>query len=168
MQANRWSTRNGGIGLLLLAVFLLLALTLAGCAGGDYGSLRRSYDVTRQIESYEVLPEYNYYYSGPASAPLAILGVHRDYQLVSELWHPIGLTTAQLRDWMVVISPYDDFRKNYHGAYIVAPDGGKVGIWYSQQSWTVVRFPAKGKIAVYTPELNDFSRRLNRQGNMMR
>jgi hypothetical protein len=112
-----------------IAFFLLFAvvLTFIGCAGsGKRGTLKRDRELDNQFMRYEVIPDHRYYFSGGYAKPNAILGIHKDYQLVSTLWQPV-----QIRD----------------------PTGKRVGIWYSIQSYTPIRFLEGNKIEVITPDL---------------
>lgn len=140
-----------------LVVLVLMSLVLAGCAAsGNYGSLRRSRDIDNVFMAYEVLPDHRYYTSGGYDAPNAILAIHQDYDLVTDLWWSIpNVNSAQIRKWIDTISPQENYTgtKGYFGAYILSPEGKRVGVWYSIQHSTVIKFYAENKVEVYTPDL---------------
>jgi len=150
-----------GTGWLRMATFgvaLAVILVFTGCAatGGNYGRLERSRDLDRMFLSYEVSPDHRYYTSGGYDKPNAILAIHKDYELVTDLWLSIpNADTAQMRKWIDTISPEEDFRgtEGYFAAYILDPEGNKVGFWYSIQDSTVIKFLGENKIQVYTPDL---------------
>ncbi|MBW2466334.1 MAG: hypothetical protein JRF02_03455, partial [Deltaproteobacteria bacterium] len=73
----------------LAAVFIFG--TLAGCAGGNYGTLTWDRELDNKFERYEVLPDHSYYITGGYGAPAAILAIRNDYQLLNtaELWVPV-------------------------------------------------------------------------------
>jgi len=141
---------------LIAALFIAVAGLLAGCAtNGTYGTLERSQELNQKFLNYEILPDYNYYSSGGYDRPNAILGIHKDYQLVSDLWAPAQISSAQMQKWIQAIDP-ESYRGpvGYFAAYILDPDGKKVGIWYSIQNTTTVKFLEGKKIEVYTPNVS--------------
>ena len=151
---NKKLTTFLGLTFLLLFAFAVLII-ISGCAGsGDRGAMKRDQGLNQQFLSYQVLPEYTYYFSGGYDKPNAILGIHEDYQLVPGLWQSIQISTAQLEKWIRTIAPEDYRKGGYFAAYILDPDGKRAGIWYSIQDSTTVKFPGENKIEVYTPNLN--------------
>jgi hypothetical protein len=136
---------------------IIVSIVLSGCAstGANRGTLVRNRDLDRAIVSYEVLPDHQYYTSGGYDLPNAILAIHNDYELVTDLWLSIpNVDTAQMRKWIDTISPDQDYgRKGYFAAYILDPQGNKVGFWYSIQDSTTIKFLGDNKLQVYTPEL---------------
>ncbi len=145
----------------ILARFMPVALTFAvliiisGCASsGNRGTMKRDQELNQQFLSYQVLPDYTYYSSGGYDKPNAILGIHKDYQLVPGLWQSAEISSAQLEKWIRTIAPEDYRKGGYFAAYILDPDGKRAGIWYSIQDSTTVKFPGENKIEVYTPNLN--------------
>ncbi len=128
---------------------------LAGCtASGNRRSLQRDRDLDNQFLRYEVVPDHRYYSSGGYDKPNAILGIHKDYELLSNLWRPVPISSAQLEKWIRTIAP-EDYRgtAGYFAAYIINPEGKRVGIWYSIQSTTTINFLEGNKIEVETPSL---------------
>ena len=138
-------------------VAVIMSLALAGCAtSGNHGNLKRSRDIDNAFLAYEVLPDHRYYTSGGYDAPNAILAINRDYELVTDLWQSIpNVDSAQIRKWMDAISPKENYSgaNSYFGAYILSPEGKRVGVWYAKQNSTVIKFYAGNKVEVYTPEL---------------
>lgn len=146
----------------MLIFFVLPGAVISGCAGGDFGRLQRNYELTRQFETYQVAPDYRYYYTGSARKPLAILGLQRDLELITDYWHEIAMTPEQLRNFIENLAPWEFRRRGYFGYYIVNPDGRRLGVWYSLQDHTVVRTgPADNTIEVYRPDM-DIEERANR------
>ena len=140
----------------LLAVFLTFIL-LAGCVtGGNKGTLSRNRDLDNMFLRYEVLPDHRYYTTGSYDKPDAILAVHTDYELDSsgDFWRLIpNVDSAQMRVWIDTIAPEQDYRYSnaYFAAYILDPNGKKVGAWYAIEPHTTVNFLEGNKIQVYTP-----------------
>jgi hypothetical protein len=141
----------------LINFFLIssAAIALVGCAAtDDRGTLQRDQELNQMILAYEILPDHNYYFSGSFERPNAILGIHKDYELVSQLWQTTQINSAQVRKWIGTIAP-EEYRgpSGYIAAYILDPDGKKVGIWYSIQNTTSVEFLEGNKIKVNSPDL---------------
>ena len=141
-------------GRMIVVVTIAAIIMISGCAGsGSRGTMKRDQALNQQFLSYQVLPDYTYYFSGGYDKPEAILGIHKDYQLVPGLWQSTQISSAQLEKWIKTISPEDYKRGGYFAAYILDPDGKRAGIWYSIQDSTTVKFPGDNRIEVYTPDL---------------
>lgn len=142
-------------GLITMLVISAVAGILAGCAtSGIKGSMQPSQELNQKFLNCEVQQGYNYYYSGSFERPNAILGIHKDYQLVSQLWNTVELSSAQLTTWIGAIAP-EEYRgpSGYSAAYILDSNGKKVGIWYSIQNSTGVKFFEGNKVNVNSPDL---------------
>jgi hypothetical protein len=119
-----------------LAAWILMIGLLAGCAASperraNSGILKLSREVSQIFESYQVLPQYKYYYFGSDTKPSAIMGIDRNYTLDTELWKEAAdLTPEQLKKWVEQILAFLPPVRTY-GAYILGPAGEQVGIWYS-------------------------------------
>jgi hypothetical protein len=115
---------------------------------------------------YEVLPDHNYYTTGGYDAPQAILALSRDYELENTgnlwIWIP-NVNSAQMRKWVDTIAPEQNYRRSnaYFAAYILDPDGKRVGVWYAIEPFTTVKFLGDNKIQVYPPQ-GVFNLELNR------
>jgi len=142
------------LSLLTVAATVAFLTVISGCAGsGSRVTMQRDRALDQQFVSYQVLPDYTYYFSGGYDKPNAILGIHKDYQLVPGLWQSVEISPALMEKWIKTISPEDYKKGGYFAAYILDPDGKRAGIWYSIQDSTVVKFPGDNKIEVYTPDL---------------
>ena len=145
----------------LLTVIISL-FVLAGCAtGGNFGKTERNRDLDNMFLNYEVLPDHRYYTTGGFDAPDAILAIHRDYELdnTKTHWRVIpNVDYAQMRKWIDTIAPEQNYRgtNSYFAAYILNPDGKRIGAWYSIDPHATVQFLEGNKIVVHTPtpELN--------------
>ena len=141
---------------LLLAIAIIF-LFVTGCvASGNRGILRRDRELGQMFMSYQVMPDHNYFTSGGYDKPNAILGVHKDYEMVTEAnWRIIpNVSSAQVEKWIRTIDPDDGGPgSDYFAYYILDPEGKRVGFWYSIQKHTVIKFLEGNKIEVYPPEL---------------
>ena len=140
LSVTRWQWFNFAI----MAGVLIVSLILSGCASrGNFGHLQRDREIDKTFYAYEVLPDHRYYSSGGYDHPNAILAIHNDYELVTDLWHSIpNVNSAQIRKWIDTISPKENYNssRGYYGAHILDPNGKRVGVWYSIQDETVIKF----------------------------
>ncbi len=141
----------------LLAAILALFL-LAGCVGGNYGTLKWDRELDNTFASYQVLPDHNYYITGGYSAPAAILAIHNDYQLVNNanLWVPVpDVSSTYMQKWIDNLSPDINFweKNQFLASYILDSNGKRVGAWYSGQRNTAVMFLEDNRIKVYPPDM---------------
>lgn len=116
-----------------------------------YGSFKMSREVDRIFETYEVLPDFSYYYSGPHAEPTAILGVHNDYCLCSRSWKKVDLTQPQLKAWVDLMSDHIDYAPMLRGFFMLDDRGRKIGILYSTKK-TKVKIEKGNRIVVHLPE----------------
>ncbi len=124
----------------LLAVLLLVALhgTLTGCAATEVkksSGITASREATAIWHSYEILPDYHYYYSGPDTQPNYIIGIDDRYKLMSEFWKPVDLTPEMLKNWFNYYRPRVGYSQDPYGAFIMGPSGERIGLWYSVRDW---------------------------------
>lgn len=139
---------------LTLATLLDWAMVSGACALPQV-TFQRDAKVHAAFEAATVLPEYDYYYSGPEAQPLAIIGIRRDLRFAPGFWQPLALTEKELRDWLWVIrNDTRPPRDRYHGARILAPDGGEIGVWFSFLDWVVAEVAADGQVLLHTPDQN--------------
>ncbi len=133
------------------ALGVLIASTILSGCFQNYGRLRHNDEATRAFQTYQVKPDYKYYYYGRTNMPYAVVGIDREYQMRSRIWREVDQDTEQFKE--MVFWVWDDYR--YHnqrnftkGADILDPDGKKVGIWYSGLWWAAIRFEENKRIVV--------------------
>ncbi len=157
MTGKRFIYFNSCYGFITQLAALLIIFVLAGCAGGSYGKLDRNRDLDNMFLNYEVLPDHHYYITGGYGAPSAILAIDKKYELVNagNLWIGVpNVDSAQMRKWIYTIDPSANYRytDSYFAAYILNPDGKRVGAWFAVENQTTVKFLEGNKIEVYPPQ----------------
>ena len=133
------SGKKMGIGI-ISGVLIALMLTLNGGVAASAGKKSRTGVVTSREatdiwHSYEIRPDYNYYFTGPTSQPDFIIGIDKKYRLTSKLWKPVDLTPEMLKKWFNFIHPRVGYSQDPYGAFIVDAEGNRVGLWYSVKDW---------------------------------
>lgn len=146
---------------LMIAVSVLLPalggavdLELPGGISLKYGKLERSKEITKIFETYQILPDHKYYYSGWGPVPYAIIAIDSQYKLRKGLWNPVEATVPMLRKWvreMDMIYGYAPY-----GSRILDHKGRQLGVWYSSKQWTTIIIEEKNEIAVLAPEAPGF------------
>jgi len=134
--------KAGKIPLLVLLVLVVIHIALAACATAP--DLKKgsgvvpSQEATDIWHSYEILPNYNYYASGPESQPNYIIGIDNKYRLNSKLWRPVDLKPELLKKWFNFVRPRVGYDPQTYGAFITGPNGERVGLWYSVRDWRLM------------------------------
>jgi len=147
---NHIQTKNKGSRLLRFCIaldVLIVSTMISGCFE-NYGRLKHNDEVTRAFQTYQMEPEYKYYYYGRTNMPYAIVGIDRTYHMQSRVWREVDHDTEQFKKmifwvWDDIFLPF-----SLSGAYITDPGGKKVGIWYSGIWYAAIRFEEGNRIVV--------------------
>ena len=128
---------------------LLLSALISGCFE-NYGRLKHNANVTRDFQTYQVDPNFKYYFYGRRSMPYAIVGIDREYHMRSRVWREVDHDTKEFQKMIFWVwddnIPYTRFPRS--GAHITDPNGKKVGIWYSSIWYAAVRFDKNNRIVI--------------------
>ena len=150
--------KNGRKIATIAAVFALVVIlgTLSGCTLALKSSgVITSQEATAIWHSYEVRPNYNYYYAGPNTRPFYIIGVDDRYKLKSKLWKPVDLTPEMLKDWFNYYRPrVGGYSPLPYGAFINGPNGERIGLWYSVVDWRLTGSATLGEnneVTIFLP-----------------
>jgi hypothetical protein len=166
MQIAQNIAKMGKSTLLGVLVIVVIQSMLTGCAttaGKKSSGVVTSREATEIWHSYEILPDYNYYYSGPESQPNFLIGIDDRYKLMTEFWKPVDLTSAMLKNWFNYIDPRVGYSPFLWGALITGPNGERIGLWYSVRDWRRLGSAYLGennKVTVTTPSVTDPRKRL--------
>jgi len=144
---NLASSKRNGISAIICLGLLLLFYS---CANSNYGKLQSSQEITQVFENEQLLSDHVYYYSGLWGVPNAIVGIHPKYDLESKVWRQVDLSSALLKKWITRMH-YVHLVKP-QGAWILGPDGNRIGIWYSARHQTTVRLEEDNRVVIVPPE----------------
>ena len=133
----------------LITILLSSVIIFWGCSG-NYGNIQRSREAGRSFENFQVYDDHNYYFSGPANSPYAIIGIQKDYVLKTRLWKRVDLTPEKLKSWLN-LGMQGTLGFPPAGGYILGPDREKIGIWYSIFNGTVVKMENDNIVVVHPP-----------------
>ncbi|MGV8059450.1 MAG: hypothetical protein AB2L12_15725 [Smithellaceae bacterium] len=141
------------------AAFVSCATGTAGLTK-NWGKIVPDYEVKINFETYQVSPDVNYYISGSDVYPNAILGLNKDYTLVSTLWKKIELTEAMLKVLVADMnSRATNIGQSQFGFAILDNQGKQIGIWYSILSATApVQMKENKNVLIYTPDQDTYEK----------
>ena len=123
---------------IILTIIQSILITCPATAAKKPSGVSSSQAATNIWHSYQILPNYKYYYSGPDSQPNYIIGIDDRYQLTSKLWKPVDLTPEKLEDWINYVRPRVGYSPRLYGADITDKDDRRIGLWYSVRDWRLL------------------------------
>lgn len=139
---------------LITSIFMVLVSgLLVGCGSPNYGRLQSSHEVTQVFKNNQILADHVYYYSGFQRIPYGIIAIGNKYTLRSSRWKPIELDPTLLNQ--LTYRMRHVYSLEPRGAWILDPEGGRVGIWYSSRYQTTVIIEKDSQVVVVTPEPPD-------------
>jgi len=146
---------------LMVVTLIVMSLLLIGCAGATHTqwAVFKADDVVKKnFETYQVNPAYNYYYSGPDAAPIAVISVKKELRLEpSDLWKTVD-TPAMLTE-LIKGMEYRLRGLNQYawGFDIIDRQKQQIGTWYSVPIATTSAYEkADGSVVIYTPDMETY------------
>ena len=134
-------------------IILTASILFSACAVNmaSYGRNQVSSEARQTFESYQVLPDYNYYYIGSNVHPDALIAVDKSYTLASEgIWIKLELGKKEIK-FMV-----DTIQRNVsnppYGYNILDPKGKLIGFYYSRWDAWPVKMEGENKVWIYPPD----------------
>jgi hypothetical protein len=119
--------------IIVLVLCIGFVVYLMSRSGEKYGTLKPSESATASLQSRSEAPDRDYYFSGPESHPLAIIGVEKKYRFDSaKHWIRIGPEQESLKRLMEAMqSGALPLNRNPRGFDMVDQRGERIGEWYS-------------------------------------
>jgi hypothetical protein len=136
--------------ILIAIIFCAMSMVLLSGCTVKYGSLKGNDEITEIFEKNQIVADQRYYYSGFEAIPNAIVGIHKDYQLISSAWKKINLTPTTLNK--LIVRMQAAYTPLPRGAWILGPDGQQLGIWYSSERVTAIRLIQENQLKLAPPE----------------
>ena len=136
--------------ILIAIIFCAMSMAmLSGCTQ-KYGSLKDNDEITEIFEKNQIMADHRYYYSGFEAVPYGLVGIHSDYQLISSAWKKIKPTPEILNK--LIFRMQAAYNPLPRGAWILGPDGQRLGIWYASGRVTAIRLTPENQIKIAPPE----------------
>lgn len=138
-----------------LCLVLSLMIAMAGCAGNSFqtpqGEWIEEEGIQKVIESGALFPGHAYYYLGSITAPDSFIAIDNRWRLRTRVWAEVEMNPQRLAGWLQWYRSHQYGACEYRGGRILAPDGGEVGYWYSQNQFNIIYSPEPGVLEVYKP-----------------
>lgn len=131
---------------------LFCSLLLGACVAGV--GVSNSLEVEEIFQQGSLLSDHTYYMQGIFPEPEAIIAVNNSFQLHSRLWEKVAWTKKELTTAVFWMQNSETGFCSTDGGYLVAPDGQRIGIWYSQRDISLVKQPAPGVVEIYPFEFH--------------
>ncbi len=97
-----------------------------------YGKLESHREIKQSFETYQVLPNHNYYYRGARSNPRVIVGIDGNYELNLKMWVQIDTESDEFRRLIDIVALQGMGNAvEPWGFKILDHTGNYVGVWYS-------------------------------------
>jgi hypothetical protein len=118
---------------IVIALFIGFIALFISRSGESYGMLKPSEAVTAAFESHLAAPGLDYWFSGPESQPVAIIGVERRFRFDSaDQWMRVNAEEESLKRLITSMqSKALQSNRNLRGFEMVDQRGERIGDWYS-------------------------------------
>jgi hypothetical protein len=137
---------------------ILIIFLFSGCAGAlkaDYGRITPDRNAERDLETYQVNPNYNYYISGSEIRPNAIIGLDKGLTVEPDLWEKVEVTPKKFRELVMGMNSGLDsmLGESFSGFALFDHKGKQIGVWYSlPDARTSLRMKDDHTVIIFTPE----------------
>ncbi len=143
-------------------IMLFLVFSFCGCVGflKGSGAINPDRSVTRAFETFQINPNYNYYYSGSDVYPNALIGLDKKYKIEPDLWKKMEPAPRDFKDMISQMqSKALSIGQFQHGFAILDDKGRPIGVWYSiLRAATTVKMTDDQTVLIYQPPLNTYMR----------
>ncbi|MBW6485260.1 MAG: hypothetical protein K0B01_03805 [Syntrophobacterales bacterium] len=141
--------------IMAIAVVIVIVLAFWRFSSGNYGSLAPNSEVAAAYTTYHIDPDRNYYVSGPAAFPNAILGLDKSLTLDSDLWKRIEPTPDKMKDLVenMTMRAAETFQ-SLQGYDVIDEKGRKTGNWFSLPGIDImIRRTGENSFSISTPAI---------------
>jgi hypothetical protein len=137
--------------------FALVLMLISGCATANRGGLRNSREVGRAFETFHVYPNHRYWYYNQENSPYAVVGLEAPYRIEDINWNEVDPNSKTFEKVVGLVERFPATGAYTYGAFILAPQGRPIGVWYSSLSAGIVVNPETQVVSVTTamPWIND-------------
>lgn len=116
----------------VIALFIGFIVFFVSRSGENYGMLKPSTAATAHYQSSLLLPDHDYWFSGPESYPVAVIGVDRRFRFdTAGRWVRVSGEDALKRLVAGMQSRALQMNRNLGGFEMVDQRGERIGDWYS-------------------------------------
>jgi hypothetical protein len=119
--------------ILIVALIIGFIVLFISRSGENNGMLKPSETITASFESHSREPDLDYWFSGPESHPLTVIGVEKRFRFDSaQHWVKVGPEGESLQRLIEGMqSKALQTNRNLRGFEMVDQRGERIGVWYS-------------------------------------
>jgi len=141
--------------IVVIALFIGFIVFFVSRSGENFGMLRPSADATADYQAFRLAADMDYWFSGPESYPVAIIGVERRFRFdTARHWVRVDGEEAMKRLVTGMQSRALQMNRNLGGFEMVDQRGERIGNWYSAPGiQAVIKRTGIDSVEVYPPEL---------------
>jgi hypothetical protein len=143
-------------------IMFFLVFSFWGCAGflKGYGAINPDRSVTKAFETFQINPNYNYYYTGSDVYPIALIGLDKKFKIEPDLWKKLEPVPKDFKDMISQMqSRALSMGQIQHGFSILDDQGRPIGVWYSILiATTSLTVKDDGTVVIYQPPLNTYDK----------
>lgn len=139
--------------IVVIALFIGFIVFFVSRSGENYGMLKPSEEATSHYQSCRLVPDHDYWFSGPESSPLAIIGVERRFRFdTAGHWMRVDGEEAMKRLVTGMQSRALKMNRNLGGFEMVDQRGERIGEWYSAPGiQAVIKRTGIDSVEIYPP-----------------
>lgn len=140
--------------IIVVVLFIGFIVFFMGRSGESYGTLKPSDPATENFQSHQPVPDLDYYFSGPESHPIAIIGVEKRFRFGSaDHWMRVRPGEDSLKQLIAGMqSKALQLNQNLRGFEMVDQRGERVGEWYSALGiQAVIKRTGIDRVEIYPP-----------------
>jgi hypothetical protein len=135
---------------LMLVLAAALVSTISGCASTNRGGIRHSREATNAFERLHVFPGHRYYYLNQENSPYAVVGLERDYRIEDKLYTEVDPGSKTFEKVVGLVQSFPARGSYATGAWILDPQGKRIGAWYSSLNAGIRVDPETKVVAIST------------------
>ena len=139
--------------IVVIALFIGFIVLFASRSGDNDGMLRPSDAATENLRACRTVPDLDYWFSGPESYPVAIIGVERRFRFdTAGHWVRVEGEEALRRLVTGMQSRALQANRDLRGFEMVDGRGERIGEWYSVQGiQAVIKRTGIDRVAIFPP-----------------
>jgi len=139
--------------ILMLGIILTNTILFNACMANmaNYGRNQVSNEARQTFESYQVLPDHNYYYIGSNVHPDALIAVDKSYTVTSsDIWIKLEPDKKEIK--FLVETMQRNVSNSPYGYNMLDPKGKLIGFYYSRWDPGPVQMDGENKVSIYPPD----------------
>jgi hypothetical protein len=139
--------------IVVIALFIGFIVLFISRSGENYGMLRPSADATAHYQSFRLAADQDYWFSGPESHPVAIIGVERRFRFdTAGHWMRVDGEEAMKRLVTGMQSRALQMNRNLGGFEMLDHRGERIGDWYSAPGiQAVIKRTGIDRVEIFPP-----------------